>query len=143
MTDSSDGLTSFIVHPCYYEIVMHDDSRRAVDSWMRRIEAIWTLHIQTRQPIPVLTVHPHEGAVPLNYAFVEGLKLARRFRDLPPGRSAFLETRNFMTQMLDSFLRAMRLSAIEYYHASPHKRAEAVAWLSELGARLREDDSSG
>jgi len=139
LTDASDGLTTLIVHDTYYEMVLHDATRAAVDSWITRLEAIWTLHAKTRVLIPLMTIQPPEGSVPLSYAFNQGLKLVSRFKDLPPGRAVFLGPKDFTTKMLDSFLRAMRLNGVQYRYMEAHERSEAVAWLSELGSRLRED----
>ena len=142
LADSNDGLTALIVHPTYYEIANLEGTRRAVDSWLGRIEAIWELHSRTQVLIPTLVTYPAEGNAPLNYAFNQGMKLAKRFPNLPHGRTVFLGTDGFIIQLADFFLQMMKLNNFSYRYMHVHQRAEAVAWLSELNVNLLSDDPS-
>lgn len=144
LTDSDNGLTALVVHPTYYEIVFHEATRAAVDSFLAQIEAIWELHNQTRAPIPILVVNPTEGYLPLNYTFNQGTKLIRRFPKLPLSRMVFLgpTPNSFMARMVDLLVQVLPLGGFRHRHLDTHQRIEAVAWLSELNANLLSDDPS-
>lgn len=140
LNNSSDGLTSLITHPTYYEIIMYEARREVIDSFLARIEVIWGLHGQTRVSIPILVVNP-EGNIPLSYTFNQGLSLVRRFSNLPPSRMVFLGSGmdSWIGRLVDNMIQALPLGNFRHRHMDTTQRAEAIAWLSELGVRLHED----
>lgn len=114
-----------------YYLTLLKPTRAAVDEWTARVEEIWTLHNETRQPIAVLVDNEQAFNLPISYAFQQGLPLARWFRNLPKGRTALVSDDAVMTSVVNSFLQLMPIRVeVRFFRTSEH--AHALAWLEEL-----------
>jgi hypothetical protein len=128
---STENLISHKREDGVYVLEVLKPTRVAVDEWIARVEEIWAEHDQNRKPIPILSDSRGADNIPLNYAFNEGLKVAKRYRNLPQGRTAFIVRAGIVSSLLSAFLRLMPLR-IQFRYFDPSQYDEAVNWLREI-----------
>lgn len=132
LTESStENLIALKREDRIYQLQILKSNRIAVDEWIIKVEEIWQEHNETRKPIPILSDSRGAENVPLNYAFTEGMKVARRYRNLPNGRTAFIIKAGVVSSLLNAFLRLMPLK-IEFRYFDPGQYEQAVTWLREI-----------
>lgn len=121
----------------YYRLTILKATRPAVDEWLAKVDMIWEAYNGGDYPLRILCLTATDTQIPINYAFREGMKLVRKYRDLPPASTAFVirNRHDMMISLTDSFLRLMPMK-INYRFFVRHQEASAIAWLLALETQV-------
>lgn len=114
-----------------YEIVFHDDSRSAVDAWMREVEA--ANHQYTPDDRVCYLIDGSQVKVPVAYAFLRSREYVRQHPERPRTRTAVLyrsDAPRPMLSILNMFIHWLRGNAREQARFFPaSERDAAITWL--------------
>lgn len=112
-----------------HEILLHNNSRMAVDKIQEYFELMYIYHVKCGDPYFILVDAGQYNDIPLKHIFTTGRALLDRYPNVPGGgRAVYLFERSALVAVFDMFMKLLR-SSVSRRYLPPQERESSTQWL--------------